>query len=238
MANRHNPVILLLLGAASCYGQTLVQQTSTSTCATTSGSSLSCVLGSAPGGSNELLVLYSGPISSTISSITGATCTLAKASAASGTQDSEIWKCSNPTSATVTVNVAAAFSGQQAAGNVSEWSGLINTVDGTASNSGTTGTVTTGSATTTHASDVIFGTCSMFSGNTFSTGPTNSFTALNTPNSASFQGAYKIVSSTGSQSTGWTYTGGAPIYDATIAGIQASGGAAVVHTLSLLGVGK
>jgi hypothetical protein len=141
-------------------------------------------------------------------------------------RDAEIWIAPNISGSvtSITINLGGSTSGSYT--NVSEWSGLntSGTLDGTNSNNNTVNTITTGSVTTTNAADLLIA-CTREGGPTptFSSGPTNSWTALNSNNTALFDAAYLIQSSTGTQSTGWTITSSAPAWDAVIGAIKGVG---------------
>jgi hypothetical protein len=112
-------------------------------------------------------------------------------------------------------------------GNVSEWSGLNGScpTEGVSATTGTGNTQTSPTATTSNAEDLIVANTRP-SGGTYTSGPSNSFIALNTPTANSFFPAYIIVSSTGSYSTAWTTSGTTSSWDVSIAAIKstASGG--------------
>lgn len=92
--------------------------------------------------------------------------------------------------------------------NVSEWAGLNLSVtsDTSSGNSGSSNVATTASITPTASRNVLLIAAARYGAGTFTSGPTNSFTALTTQSNF-YPFAYRVVSSTsGSYSTSWTYT--------------------------------
>lgn len=196
----------------------LVQQASG---AWSSGPTFVVTLGSSPSGSNILVLCCGGdPKSNTISSISGGTWTKI---ASSGTDEEvEIWIGTSPSSTTITLTLSGTPNSKYA--NVQEWSGLSSTTDGSTTNfSAVSNNPATGNISTTNTNDVLIAV-SFFAGTspTLSSGPTNSFTSLSNPSSGAFQAAYRIVNSTGTYSTDWTYGGLSFGWDAAMIALQAA----------------
>jgi len=180
-----------------------------------------CTFSSAPiaghflvfqGGNSDLTVSISGITS------TGATWTKIKSSLPVN-RDVEIWSTGALTGTpgtTVAIVFTAAPSNSSV--NVSEWSGLATGgADGTpTTNSGTSNNPAT-LAVTTSVGGVVFA-AAWHATTTLSSGPTNSFSALNTADSARFYPAYKILPP-GTYSTDWT-TGTSGVWDTVAAGIK------------------
>lgn len=219
--------IVLFLFASSLWADpALVQQTSTATCSATSGTTVSCVLGGAPTNGNALVLNFgSNPNTATISSISETGATWNRVTGSNTGRNSEIWLACNVSSAsaTITVTVGATLAGSGGLGNVSEWSGLNGSCPGDTQNgaTGSGNTQTTATLTTTNAKDLIVANTRP-SGGTYSSGPTSSFIALNTPTANSFFPAYIIVSATGSYSTSWATTGTTTSWDASIAAFKST----------------
>jgi hypothetical protein len=196
-----------------------VQQTSSGTCSYSSGSSFNCVLGAAPSAS-DVLILIVGANSSTTNiaggsltpTSTGATWT-AKISGVYSptgmppTALMQIWCATLSGSPGSTVSVAVPAGTSSAFGNVSEWSNQSCTSDpaGGSAVTSTSSTPDPGSLTTSNAPDVmVAGYLLVSTSVSLSSGPTNSFVALNTPNSTAFQAAYFKIPTNGSYDTSWT----------------------------------
>lgn len=193
------------VGGSTSQTPVLVQQTSTSTCIWSSGSTFPCVLGSTPSASNVLLFSGGEAVPTTLTpTSTGATWTQLVSGTVGGYNT--IW-CATLTGVPgTTITITEGSSGNDGRGNVSEWSGLTCTSDGTSNAGATSGTTySTTAIATTHASDLILASVNHASGGTILTGPTNSFVSMNSP-AINFQAAYLVVASTGSYSTTWTYS--------------------------------
>ncbi len=196
-------------------------------------SSYTITLTSTPATGDALVLSHSGDIqgASDISSVTGGGVTWAFASKAGAAQnrDHEIWygcNASGSGTTTITVTLGANLGvGNGASGNVSEWSGIAasSCLDQTASNSGNSTSPTTGmTPATSQANELLIG--GMHSDDAAASAPSNGFSALTFVGTAvggTYSG-YRVVSSIGTYSTGWTTT--ANRWAANIATFRAAGG--------------
>lgn len=124
------------------------------------------------------------------------------------TSESAIW-CANLSGTpggTVTITLANGTPAS-AGGNVSEWSGTTCANDSFSSGgTGTSAVPAVPAITTVNGTDLLLATAFRAAASgSLSSGPTNSYTALNTAAVNSAQ-AYRVVSSTGTYSTAWTYS--------------------------------
>jgi hypothetical protein len=216
-------------GGAGPY--TLVQQIpSGSTCTNSSGSSatIPCVMSFNITAGHRLFLMIGMAMNTDgeFSSATGCSSSWTSVKKTNTDAYAEILYCSNATGGSTTVTVTMA--GNCGAGalyncsaNLSEWSGGAGVVDQTATGSGISGTATTDSVTTTAAQELILAVTGTNSGGSLSSGPSGGFTALtaNTTAPLSFF-AYKIVTTTGTYSTSWSFTGGSAGWDAPIASFE------------------
>ena len=199
---------------------TLVDQNAAGggTCVATSGSSIPCALTGPDSSGDKLFLLYGGnPVGNNITGITGCAATWTLAIRSSNNRDASVWYCSNATGGDTTFTATTSGTCGNCYTSISRWTGLSGTLDQTAPSNGTAAIIATGSITTTSANEVIFAVLRDANAGVLVSGPTNSFTPLN--NSDSNDGAefaYRIVSSTGTYSTGWTIAGVA-VYDTAIA---------------------
>ena len=167
----------------------------------------------------DILILVAGfsVSTSSISSITGDGVTWVKAKSSNVNTDVEIWYGLN--SPGTGGAITATFSGPttQDSWKYGEFSNVAisgNPVDVSGASNATSTTITTASITTNVANDLLIAG-HFNSSSTFSSGPTNSFLALQ--NNLNIDGAaYYPPNAIGSYSTSWTYTGSVP-YDTVIA---------------------
>jgi hypothetical protein len=177
-----------------------------STGSATSGTVISVTITS-PTAGNALILTYGGnPNTATIASVAGGGVTWVKAKSSNTNRDAEIWYGLNASglSTNVTITLNSALGGSGGLANVSEWSGLSGSsvVDASGSASGTSASITTATINTTNANDLII-TIGRHASSS-SLGNLSPFISLASPDSAAFQAAYAIVSSTGSYYGGWT----------------------------------
>jgi hypothetical protein len=131
----------------------------------------------------------------------------------------EMWHSTGATPmAGVTVNLSAA---DLASANISEWSGVAPTqaVDAFAGQgNASSSTAATPSVTTTNANDLVLGAIN-FPRAAATTLATPGFTALDNFSASTVTGraAYRIVSTTGSQSLAWTLSATSPSGAAVLA---------------------
>jgi hypothetical protein len=134
----------------------------------------------------------------------------------------EMWYGTNSTGSTAAVT-ATYSGGANAAGNLSEFSG-ISGLDAFISNSGASSSTSTGNLSTANANDVLVGTAGI-NYTSISGGPTNSFIGLTAANSPSghalLESAYNLSTTTGSFSTGWTIPSSVG-WDSMIVGLKAA----------------
>jgi trimeric autotransporter adhesin len=153
------------------------------------------------------LALFSANDSVSISAVSGGGVSWVRGSQGGSHSDVEIWYGLNSSGSgsSVTVTYGGAGSGGV---NVSEFSGVAtsNALDvAPATTAGVSATPTTPIATTNNASDLILAAAADSSVSGTTGGPTNSFIALSeAANSNKIIPAYRIVTATGSYSTGWT----------------------------------
>jgi hypothetical protein len=218
----------------------LVQQASNGGNSAPSGSTLTVTLTSSPSSSNVLIATLSsvdtgGSYASTITSLDGASWTQVCQATNDSNSDAEVWVGTSPSSSTVHVFTAANVSAPSVTNaQISEWSGLSSTSDKTNMGTGQSGTVATGSITTTNANDAIFAAAG--NNGAVSTGPGTGWTSFTFSYDQNHAGAYQVVSSTGTYSATWSW-GGNNIWSACIAALKASTAVRVCGTLALLGVG-
>ncbi|HKD15881.1 MAG TPA: hypothetical protein VKE71_15205, partial [Candidatus Angelobacter sp.] len=181
----------------------LIQQTVASW---TSGTSFQATFSVVPQ-SGSLLICAGGASTSQQESVTGISSTGATwhlAVASKVNFDDEIWYAEVGSNAgnVITITLNAVPAGWSV--NCSEWSGILSggELDVVASKHGNNNSLVTGSiAPPAGNRELIFGEAR---GSGTLSGPTNGFTALNTPNGG-WQFDYKIVGNTsGSYSTGWS----------------------------------
>lgn len=177
--------------------------------ATNSGSNVTSLVVTIPStGAANLLVASVGFTSSSISvsGITGCgTWALGKRTAASAGA-AELWYAPNISAACTSVTISMSAKNTIRA-NVSEFSGLDTStpLGETGGNNGTSATPSTGNLTTTaNANDLLVANAEGSSTWAYSSGPTNSFNGLTTIGTIALVTAYRIVSATGTYSTGWT----------------------------------
>lgn len=188
-----------------------------------SGSSFAVTITAPTSGNTLIAASCSSAATPTISSITSTNVTWrGTAAISSATNEAcSIWCGDVGASAgtTVTFNLSAASGAHRA--NVSEWSGIAacasaQDASGSGSNNGTSATPTTATVTPTASRNALLIACTRKAG-TFTAGSeTNGFTTLTTANSG-WRYSYLVVSSTsGTYSTGWTFST-STVYDAEIA---------------------
>lgn len=167
-----------------------------------------------PTAGNRVLLDINCDFGSQVSSITQTNVAWTRKFAVNGNQTRmELWLgiVSASPSTSVTINVNA--SDQFIVCKYSEWSGLGTSLVGVAVTSlgGTSNTVVTGNKTTTYANVLLLANLTS-PNDSYSTGPTNSFTQYASSGAPigvvpMTEGGYRIVTSTGTYSTGWTVTG-------------------------------
>jgi hypothetical protein len=196
--------------AAGNNGATIsfVQQITASTTAVTT---LTMTLPALPRAGDALVLLTSSNGASGVTSVIGGGVTWIKIAASGANVNLDLWYGLDSSGASTTITVTYGAT-EDVSANVSEWSGIAiaNALDvAWPNNSGSGGTtVTTVSATTTNANDLIIGGFAQNANASISSGPTNSFTQLTNAGgtvSPPLTGpAYRIVSSPGAYSTSWT----------------------------------
>src|SRR5712691_260186 len=212
---RHLLLVLttvLLLGFPSLGwgGITLVQQGTTGLSICGGHTSLTVTLPANVTAGNALVVFVSWNNQRNLTSVTGGGVTTWAQAVARLPVDpqSAIWYGLNSSGGTNTVTVNWDSDPNSCGMSVAEFSGLFTSaaLDVTATATGSSTTITTGTLTTTNANDLLVAMGVQSSATAGA--PTNGFTAL-TGVSASFnqEEAYNIVSSTGSYSTGWSLSG-------------------------------
>jgi hypothetical protein len=196
-------------------------------------SNYTITLTSKPATGDALVLSHSADLqgATDISSVTGGGVTWVFASKATAGQnrDHEIWYgCNASGSGTTTITVTLLGNlggGNGASGNVSEWSGIAasSCLDQTASNNGSSTSPTTGiTPATSQANELLIG--GMHSDDDAASAPSNGFSALNfvTTASGGTYSGYRVVSSIGTYSTGWTTID--VKWAASIATFRAAGG--------------
>jgi len=180
--------------------------------------SINPVLGSLPTAGNALILTVAVyPPSSTVTSVTGGGVTWTKIKSTNTNIRLEVWAGSQTdgSSASVTVSISPS---SNAFCTLSEWSGVDTIEVDSSSASADTTQPNTQAITTTVPSLIVASTASISSG-TFSSGATNGFTDLSTPNGNVLQSAYLIAPVPDSYSTGWTWTLDGP-FDAAIVALK------------------
>lgn len=202
--------------------------------------SYTIALAQAPAIGSSLILCAENP-GTAIISVSGGGVTWANAISLSGTGVRiEIWfgHNSDGTGGNITINypVKGPSTGS---GNVTEWRGLNNAApDATNSNSALAdATPNTGSAASAFANSLLIAT-GVWSPDDYSSGPTNGFSRRTSFNdSIEFaEAASRIVSSTGTYSTGWSLTAGVN-WAAAIA-IFGAPASSSTHSLSTMGIGR
>lgn len=206
--------------------------------ATFNGTSVSVTTTSTTSGSTVLFrVAFANTLVSGSPSCTGATCSFTLlASKANGAMIVYLY-CQTNFPASVTAISANSNGTDDIMAGYEEFSGGTCTGDGSAVNSQAAATtLTSGSVTTANAADLIMTAWAVSNCPTF-TGPTNSFNDLNARCSAIVAGRddYRIVSSTGTYSTGYTLASSESSADYIVA-LKAAVVAGVRHNCLLLGV--
>ena len=161
--------------------------------------------------------------SQTISSVTGGGVTWVRAAHSNTHAIADVWYGPNSSGSGTTVTVATT-SNTNLYATVTEWSGMtaVAIQDGSGgSNNGASATLITATLTTANANDLIIGTAVNTAGFTASSGPTNSFIALNTPGGTVQYNAYRVGPVAGNYSTSWT-TSGSAFWDTAIAAFKAA----------------
>ncbi len=127
-----------------------------------------------------------------------------------GKSTAEIWSGEASSGAGTTILVGMSVASAEKIANVSEWSGLITVTpeDQTGGTNGSSVSPSSGTTpTTTQANELCIGAVATHGTATPSAGPTNSFTNFTSGTIGStlqLLSAYRVVSATGSYSTGWT----------------------------------
>ena len=221
-------LLLLLVSSPAWAAIALVNQGSGGlgvTGSATSGTTVGVTLSQAAVAGDCLVAFASNNVAGkpTVSSISGGGVTWVVASESNTNTDDAIWYGVNSSGSGTSITTT--FSGDLTGGTgrvtVVEFSGVATSSaqDGSGvSNNGSGTAISTGTLTPTGGlNEVILAT---YKGGNISTGPTNSFTALNTAGTA-FQSAYLLVTSTsGSYSTSWTAA--STSWDSEIASLKAS----------------
>jgi RHS repeat-associated protein len=142
----------------------------------------------------------------------------------------ETWAALNVSggSATITITFSASAKG---AAEVSEFSGVVSASATDATGAATDGSVTalsSGSATTTNATDVVVAAVGWRQGAAPTASPTSPWTAVaaQTNSFVSAASAWRITSATGAYSASWTLGAATPGYDGTIVALKGAGPAA------------
>ena len=167
-----------------------------------------------PTNGNKVLMDVNCDFGSQVSSIAETNVAWSRQFAVNGNQTRmELWEGVVSASASIAVTINVNTTVNFITGKYSEWSGLGVHLNGAAvTNLGqTSNTVTTGNKTTTYANTLLLANWTS-PGDSYSTGPTNTFTQYASSNAPigvvpMTQGAYRIVTSTNTYSTGWTATG-------------------------------
>lgn len=229
-------VLLLLCGSA--HGAITFVQSAHQTGTTTT---LTVTFGATPS-NNDLLICSISNVNNNVSSVTGGgggSWTQVEHSAVTVVND--IWVSQLVSSGTTTLTVTYAASGSAGTAICADFSGVLNnTLDAGNTSTGTSTSVTSGSATTTANGDLVFAGFMENTTTTISSGPTNSFTEIEggtgVASGSTISGAaYLIQGSSGAISTTWT-TGSSAGFGGSIASYKAAAGVAA-RRLTLIGVG-
>lgn len=198
------PAILLLLLSAALSAQTLIQQTPTSSCFSTTATSISCVLPGTPANGNGLVLAFgANPTNSFVKSVTqtGVTWQPLTNAISDSNRMAGIWfgLCTTSCGTTVTVTLSIATSGFF--GNVSEWQNgdCMSGIGAVASNA--SGTPAISIITVNPVSLII--AVERASALTGFTSMSGGFTQLNTNSNLGIAG-YLVTSAAGVQSTTWS----------------------------------
>ncbi len=169
---------------------------------------------------NCLILTATASHGSTVSAVSGGGVTWASVVTSDTNFRSAIWKGPNSSGSGTTITVTLTGS-PNSFFNVSEWAGLDTscTTDQSNSGNGNSATLTAPTITTTNANDLIIA-CGILP-SSFTSGPTLSFTALNTPDNTRIESAYRIVSSTAAYFTEWSF-GGATTFESETARFKAA----------------
>ncbi len=175
----------------------------------TTGATTCALTISAISAGNTFFVEYFAPAGEqTVSSITGTNCTFTRQQQSAATNHIiDLWMgvvAGGSTGTSITLNFSGALSGTINA-HGSEWTGSYtldahNNVAVTTSTNPSTGTITP----TSGQNQLLIGAARR--GGTFSSGPTNSFTAFTTGNAQRVAAYLVVASTTGTYSTDWTFT--------------------------------
>jgi hypothetical protein len=173
------------------------------------GNTLTVTLPQAPGTGNVLVLIFDQiGASQVITSITGANWTRVGQNTSGG--DLEIWTGTNPSSSAITITGANYFGGfQPGYAIVAEFSGISGIPDGLAvTTAGGSWPVTTGTLTTTNASDLLMTAVLTYSGGGIGAAVSSGWTPLAAPpGTFSLAAAYRLVNTTGSQAATWNGNG-------------------------------
>jgi len=170
---------------------------------------LTVTLPQAPGNSDVLVLIFDQiGASQTITSITGANWTRVGQNTSGG--DLEIWTGTSPGSSTITITGANYFGGfQPGYAIVAEFSGISAAPDGFAvTTAGGSWPVTTGTLTTTNASDLLMTAVLSYNGGGIGAAVSGGWTPLAPPpGTFSLGAAYQFVNTAGPQAAIWNGSG-------------------------------
>jgi hypothetical protein len=170
---------------------------------------LTVTLPRAPSNSDVLVLIFDQlGASQTITSITGATWTRVGQNTSGG--DLEIWTGTSPSSSTITITGTNYFGTfQPGYAIVVEFSGINATLDGSAvTTAGGSWPVTTGTLTTTNASDLLLTAVLSYNGGGIGAAVSSGWTLLAAPpGTYSLAAAFQFVNTTGSHSATWNGNG-------------------------------
>jgi hypothetical protein len=170
---------------------------------------LTVTLPQAPGNSDVLVLIFDQiGASQTITSITGANWTRVGQNTSGG--DLEIWTGTSPGSSAITITGANYFGGfQPGYAIVAEFSGISAAPDGFAvTTAGGSWPVTTGTLTTTNASDLLMTAVLSYNGGGIGAAVSGGWTPLAPPpGTFSLGAAYQFVNTAGPQAAIWNGSG-------------------------------
>jgi len=220
-------VVSSATGSPSSGGSayTFVQQNAGggSTCMATSGTSVPCALPANITAGHKLFVMWGAyPAGTDLVSATGCATAWTLGVTSGINRRTSIWYCSSASGGgnSITITAPNACSGSGCLASLSEWSGGTATADQNNTSSGTASAPAAGSITTTGANELILAVLRDADVGTLVSGPSSSFSALNTPSSSdNVEFAYRLTTSTGTYSTGWTLAASAA-YDVAIASFK------------------
>lgn len=188
-----------------------------------------------PANGNTLVCLVASDSNTiTVSSITGGGVTWSKQKSnpdASSNCNLEIWAGAGVASGGATITVTLSGGGGAASVNISEWLSIqcVATLDGSNATVGRSVSASAGSITPTAGKTMVIFSVGLSTGPTYPVGaPSNSFVEMNTDGDIQSFAYLEVASASGSYSTTWTSPHSYDFWNAIIAGLDATGGAATV----------